>query len=287
MTMRLNPRWLLISALLFSLQFCRAQTQVPPTISFNLGTTNSPESALWDISGAYSLDFVVNQHNGTQVPIQLSFQLLQNGSGQLSGPTNDFGEGLVVNNDNNSVFAVQPIISGKVTSASPGIARVHLNVSFSGSGSLGGQGPLTVRGNMVIDAETDPSTNGLVGTKFSTFNATFSNGASIHGKVDFSNPLPSGVDGTWNLTLNIVPTRTLSGTGTITTASKTIGLDLGGTVKGPVLKVKAVGANNVPNAQNGTGSSAKILLESPYDSIQLNGKIMGQKFNFFFTQPTS
>ena len=33
MTIRLNPRWLLISVLLFSLQFCRAQTEIPPYVS--------------------------------------------------------------------------------------------------------------------------------------------------------------------------------------------------------------------------------------------------------------
>lgn len=93
MSIRFNPRLLLISALLFSLQFCRAQIVVPGTVSFDLGTSNAPETQLWDLTGLYNLSLTVVEHNGIAVPMTFSFNLIHDGKGHLSGPTNDL-EGL-------------------------------------------------------------------------------------------------------------------------------------------------------------------------------------------------
>src|SRR4051812_33054284 len=113
MTIRLNPRWLLVSALLFSLQFCHAQIEIPPTLSFDLGGTDVPESQLWDLTGRYDVNMDVVGRNGLSVPVQLSFFLIQSPTGKLSSPVNDV-VGLVFNDDDNSAFAVFTSVSGKV-----------------------------------------------------------------------------------------------------------------------------------------------------------------------------
>jgi hypothetical protein len=276
MTIRLNPRWLLISALLFSLQFCRAQVEVPPTISFDLGDSNAPETQLWDLNGSYALNLEVVGRNGASVPVQLTFVLLQDPKGKLSS-TEGF-QGLTFNDDVNSSFGVTVKITGKVT-GSAGTARAHFVIHFAGSGSLGGQST-DVNGSVTVDAFTDTSTGELVGAKSSKFSAQFPGLNSISGKADFAMPLPT--DGSWNLTLRLVGVTKLTGTGIITTPSRNLGLDLAGKFKSGLTKVKAKGAGDVPDASNGTGTSATIILPDTFDTIQFDGKVLGQKMFFFF-----
>jgi hypothetical protein len=275
MTIRLNPRWLLVSALLFSLQFSRAQVQVPPTLSFDLGTTDAPGTELWDIGGSYNLNLLVEQRNGIEVPIQLSFNLIQDANGKLSTISNDF-QSLSISD--NSVFAIVPRISGKVT-GSAGIARVHFTVQFSGSGTVAGINDVPVNGSLTVDAETDASTGQLVGVKVSKFSANVTGFSGLHGQAQFAVDLPPGVDGSWNLTLQLVALSKVVGTGTINTPSRSLGLDLNGAFKGGIFKIKAKGANNVQDAQDGTGSSATIFLTTSFDSLVLNGKFLGQKLS--------
>ena len=276
MTIRLNPRWLLVSTLMFSLQFCRAQVQVPSSISFDLGPNVSADSALWDVSGSYSLDLVVHQRSGIDVPIQLSFSLIQDASGKLTTVSNDI-QGLTING--NSFFTITPQVSGKVTGIG-GVARVHFTVRFRGSGNVGGVNDVPISGSLSVDSETDAESDQLIGVK-SKFSASLSGFSSLNGQVDFSSALPPGIDGSWNLTLQIVALSKIGGTATIDTHSRTLGFDLSGKFKAGTFKIKAMGANDVQDAQNGSGSSATILLSDPFDSItSFTGKILGQKMSF-------
>jgi hypothetical protein len=275
MTIRLNPRWLLISALIFSLQLCRGQVLVPPTISFDLGPSVAPQSALWDVGGFYSLNLLVDERSGLEVPVQLTFNLIQDANGKLSAVSNDF-QSLIISDT--SLFAITSQISGKVTGGG-GFARVHFTIRFSGSGNLAAHNDVPVNGFLTVDAETDPSTNLLFDVK-SKFSANFSGFSSLKGTTQFTTDLPPGIDGSWNLTLQLVALGKLSGTGTINTPSRSLGLDLSGAFKGGTFKVKARGANDVQDAQDGTGSTATILLADPFDSLVLNGKLLGQKVSF-------
>jgi hypothetical protein len=279
MTIRLNPRWLLISALFFSLQLCRAQVQVPPTLSFDLGSSNAPGTRLWDVGGSYNLNLLVDQRSGIEVPVQLSFTLVQDASGKLSTVSNDF-QSLVISD--NSLFAITPQISGKVT-GSGGFARVHFAIHFSGSGNLAAHNDVPVEGSLTVDAETDPSTNQLTSVKCK-FSASFSGFSSLKGPTQFATDLPPGIDGSWNLTLQLVALGKVNGTGTINTPSRSLGLGLSGAFKGGTFKIKARGANDVQDAQDGTGCTATILLSPPFDSLVLNGKFLGQKLSIS-TQP--
>jgi hypothetical protein len=277
MTIRLNPRWLLVSALLFSLQFCRAQIVVPATLSFNLGTSNSPESALWDLNGSYVVDLQVTAKNGLAANVEVAFTLIQSPSGALSTTTNELSNvSVVFNGDNQSAFAAVGKITGKVTGVS-GIARAHFTVRFAGAGSLGGQNT-DINGSLTVDAETDPSTGQLVGTKLSNFSASFPGLNSIHGKAEFATGLPS--DGTWNLTLNMVGINKITGSGVITTPLQALGLDLAGKFKNGLFVISARGAGDVPNTVTGIGASGTILLPDTFDTIQFNGKLLGKKLAF-------
>lgn len=283
MTIRFNARWLLVPVFLLSFQFsllCRAQVDVPGTISFQLGDSDSPNAALWDVSGNYHADLLLEQPDGAEVSVGLSFTLIQDGKGHVSSPTNidntydlEYGD--------NSVFAVRPRVTGKVTTAAPGIARVHLSIRVSGNGTLAGRTVNALTGSFSIDAETDPTTGDLVTSKTAKISLDFGGQGHAHGKVfDFDIATPQGANSTWTLALQPAVLHRITGTGTITTPARVLGLDLGGAFRSGILKIQATGANNVPNAQDGRGCKAKIFVASPYNSLDtlvLNGKILGQR----------
>ena len=278
MSIRFNPRLLLISALLFSLQFCRAQIVVPGTVSFDLGTSNAPETQLWDLTGLYNLSLTVVEHNGIEVPMTFSFNLTHDGKGHLSGPTNDLEE---LDLGDNSSFVCTYRISGSV-SGSSGVARARFTIRINGNGTLAGKDVENFSAVITVDADTDPSGQ-LIGNKAAKFDASFGGFGGLHGKIiDFSTPLPGGADGTWNLSMQLAPLSKVTGTAVITTPAQMLGLDLSGAFKNDVFKINAKGGTDVPSTVSGAGSSASIQLTSSFDTIQLKGKLMGQKLFFIF-----
>lgn len=288
MRIRFNPRWLLAAALAlcfqFSLQLCRAQVDVPPTNTFVLGDSNSPAAALWDLSGDYSLTVLMEQPKGVEVPVTLTFTLIQDGKGHLSSPTNVNNMYFMSYGDNSS-FNVTPHVNGKVTGFG-GTARVHMSIHVTGYGTLAGRNVSSLSASFKFDAETDPTTGDLVASRSpgGKVSMHFGSQGSAQGKVfDFDIPTPAGANSTWVLTLQPAVLNRITGTGTISTSSRVLGLDLGGSYKNGFLRIQAKGANNVPNAQDGRGCTAKILLASPFDtldSLTLNAKILGQKITF-------
>jgi hypothetical protein len=275
MTIRLNPRWLLISTLLFSLQLGRAQV-LPGTLSFDLGSSNAADTKLWDVGGNYQVNLLLQERHAV-LPIQLAFTLVQDSAGKLTSPVDDVGS--VVLSDNDSVLAILYRVTGKV-SGSGGIARVHFSIRMSGSGTLAGQNVDSFTGSFSVDAETDPTTLQLMGSKSSKFSGNFPGLSSVKGKAELVTDLPQGDDGSWNLSMQLVALSKLTGTGVITTPHRNMGLDLSGSTKNGVFKVKARGANDVPNTTSGIGSSATFLLADPFDSIVVKGKLLGQKVSF-------
>lgn len=287
MRIRFNPRWLLVPALLFSLQFCRAQVEVPPVVSFDLGSPDAPETQLWDVGGNYSLDLLIAQKNTLQTAVRLTFNLVQDANGKLSSPTNDFFETLQIGD--NSFFVGLPKISGKVT-GSGGTARVHFTVKFSGNGTLAGQTVNSMKASLTVDAETDPVTGTLEGTKISKFSASFSGFPGISGTMGvttpaFSTPMPNGTNGSWDLSMQIAALSKVTGTALLTTPSRPLGYDLSGSFKKGTFNIKAKGANDVPDSVSAVGSSAKIQMPDTLDSLLFNGKVLGQKL-FFSTGAT-
>lgn len=280
MTIRFNPRWLLVPVLFLSLQFCRAQIDVPGTLTYDLGSSNAPASQLWDVSGFYHLDLSVLQRNGVAVPVGISFNLVQNSKGSLSSPSNDIEDMEI---SDNSVFATSTRVSGKVT-GSAGTARVHFTLKVNGSGNLGGQDIESFKATLTVDAETDPSTGQLVGRlgKLSKFSGSFQGAPSLKGSADLATPLPAGANGSWNLTLHMAAFSKITGTGIITTTTRPMGFDLSGSIKKGVFNVKAKGALDVPDTVGGVGSSATIQFAPPFDTFIFKGKVLGQKMLFGF-----
>ena len=278
MTIPLNPRWLLVSVLLISLQFCRAQDeiQVPPTLTVALGSDASTDNKLWDLTGNYDVNITVVDHNGLSIPVLISFFLSQDANGRLTTSPGNV-TGLIFNNDDNSSFAIFTAVSGRVT-GSGGFGRARFTVRFAGNGSFGNVQNVTVRGSMTVDAEMDPSSGQLVSSRKTRFTARISSLNTVKGTADdLAASLPGGVDGTWNLTLNLAGLQRLTGNGIIGMPNNAFGLSLNGRFNDPLFRIQARGASNVPNARSGGNSRANIFLSSDFSTIQVNGRLLGQK----------
>lgn len=278
MRIRFDLRYLLISAVLFSLPFCRAQTTVPGSVTFNFGGTNSPP--LWDLSGTYSLNLTVNQKNGIQLPLTMSFNMVEDAAGNLHGVTNDY-QALTIGNNTNTLFTVTYVIVGKVT-GSGGNATARFTIDMVGKGTLAGENVNSFSAGLGVAAVPNPEDGQLEGE--AAFIGKPKGFPSITGIIpNFSTALPSGANGTWTLTMQVNELETQAGTAVIITPSQTLGFTAMGPLKDDVFKIKLRGSADVPNiTRPGTGSTATILADPMFDSIEVDGKFMGQKLDFAY-----
>ena len=287
MRIRLNFAGLLVSALLLSLSVCRAQVIVPPSVSFGFGTNAGDGTQLWDLSGSYGLSLNINLRNGIQVPMTFGFNLIQDASGNLSSPTNDFQNLVLGDPVIGPSFTVTYKITGKVT-GSGGAARARFTIRMTGNGIAGGVTVDSMSAILVVDASPNSGDGQLEGVTDTKFSAKFSNGIeSINGSIpatDFATALPPGVDGSWGLTLQLAGFNSLSGTAIITTSSHIFGFIVEGPFKNDTFNVSLRSTSELvdttfpgPTALSSVGSSAKASIDSTFETIVLNGKVMGQK----------
>jgi len=278
MRIRFNPRWLLVTALFFSLQLCRANN-----LTFNFDTNNAP---LWDLSGLYSFTLNIQQRNGAVVPVSLSFNMRQDGAGHLHGFPND-QQGITL--DENSFFAVTYTISGRVTG--PDLApTAHFVVHFTGFGGSSGLPQGRISATLLVDAAVSPDGSlTLEPIKPFRFVATLPQ-TTVRGS-DFAStiPLPPGVDGSWSLNLQFDTFHRTIGTAVIATSSQNLGCNLFGVFTGtsdlPAYTLRMTGSRDVANTVSGIGSKATVFLSSsstntPLDTISINGRLMGERINF-------
>jgi hypothetical protein len=98
-----------------------------------------------------------------------------------------------------------------------------------------------------------------------------------------STPLPGAVDGTWNLTLNLAGLQTLTGTGVIGLPNNSFGLTLRGRFDGTHVRLRARGAAGVPDTRSGRGSNANISLSSDFNTVTVDGRLLGQRVSLNVT----
>ena len=264
MRIRINLRWLLVPALFFTLQLCRANN-----VTFNFDTNSTP---VFDLSGLYSFTLSLQEPNGATIPVSLAFNMHQDAAGRLHGFSNDVQS---VDIDENSSFTVTYSISGSVTG--PDLApTAHFVVHFVGNGSSSGRPNGAFSATLLVDAAIDSGTLALDPIKPIRFIARLPQ-TSVRGIDSTSTiPLPPGQDGSWSLNLQFDTLNRVIGTATVTTPSQSLGFNLSGIFNGQY-KLKAIGARDVANTVSGVGSTVTILLDQGLDLQSFSGRIMGQR----------
>lgn len=279
MRIRLNLRcFLLISALMFSFSFCRAQT-VPPLVTATFGTNGNDGTQLWDLTGDYTVTATVTEKNGVTIPLTVDFHINQDASGNLrGGGPNDFR----ILDLNSNGFAVGYTITGKVT-GSGGAAQARFTVRFFGNGQVGALQTTRISAVLVVNASPNSTDGALDPVTPAKFSARFNHGLeSVSGTLpDFDPLLPADVDGSWTLTLQMLGGKSLDGSATITTGP---GQTMGFIVTGPVSSSGAVAKLRGARGMTGTtisGVGAKVTVVSitdpTFDNFTVSGKVMGQQ----------
>src|SRR6185369_7558895 len=88
MTIRSCARWLLVPLLLLSVEVSRGGEAPPPEFETPVGVFDfgfDEDHALFDVTGDYGVDLIVNKDTPQQLEIALGYHMDQNGRGRLSG----------------------------------------------------------------------------------------------------------------------------------------------------------------------------------------------------------
>jgi hypothetical protein len=258
--------------------FTLATTNHPPTpapVSAPASSTTfsfgPPVTSVWDVSGAYQ---ITNHMQGAKLqPRDIVFKdvaLAVDAHGHLQGSRTI--QVLVGDDTVGGDYKLSGTVTGGGTKT-----RVNFSIRFKGNGVVSGV-LTTCNISAKYNLEVDPVGLTLVGR--TSGGAHFSNLGSGSFKSDISLPLPSSVDGGWNVTLDIFPFGTkLSGTAVV----------LVDNIPSTTLATKANG--NLPKQSttakvklSGYGNSAGTQLNLEFTPIlgatnllaTVKGKVLGQ-----------
>jgi hypothetical protein len=266
MTNSSHNRLFCAALLLSSLQFGLSQTI---TNSFFFGPPLTP---VWDISGIYQI--TNHMQSAKLAPLDIVFNALTMGvdsRGKLQGG------GTILVPVGDDTLAGDYRLTGSITGGGTQ-TRVNFSVHFKANGVVAGvltTCNISAKYNLVVTNLTT-----LAGT--SSGSAHFSNLGSGSLKSSISLPLPPGVDGGWNVTLDMFPFAfgtKLAGTAVV----------LVDNIPSTTLATKATGTLPAQSATakvklSGTGFSAGTQINMQFIPIvgatnvaTINGKILGQK----------
>ena len=250
MTSPIKNRLFCAALLLCSLQFGFAQNQANLT-TFSFGP---PANPVWDISGVYQ---ITNHMQGAKIrPMDIVFNGLALGV-DAHGHVQGSGTILVLVGDD--VVGGDYRVTGNVTGGGSK-TRVNLSIRFKGNGIVAGVLPtcnISAKYNLAVD----PVGKTMVGK--TTGNAQFAHLGGSTLKSDISLPLPPGVNGGWNVTLDVFP----------------FGTKLSGTA------VVLVNNTNAPSTTLATKANGNLPKQSTMAKVKLSGYgfSAGTQINMTFT----
>jgi hypothetical protein len=226
-----------------------AQGQPAGALQFSF---NSDQSPLWDFSGDYS------RSNGNSVA-HLTLAHEPNGKLTGSGSADFVSSGTTIH--------ATEISSGRVS----GVIGKPVKIIAKGSGQFAGsaQGlPLsgTFRGDLAL--ALDSAAHVLSGRESATL--CFPGGGCRTVSTNSSFPLPSNMDGSWSLELNLTTTNKIIHGGAIVTLStgRIVPLDVRGSAAMGGTRLRITGAS---------GGSFIVKMDAGSNLKSINGRFFGQK----------
>ncbi len=226
---------------------------------------------LYDLSGTYSEDL-----GG----INLNYTLTMEPSGKFTGVgTASAGDffGYDLNLDMDLDFTGAVSVSGNVT-------RVNMQMKLKGGGTVEGYA-VTFSANMKETCEIDTSSQSLVGTVSGKVNVAV---PAMHKKASqpvrdtVNTPLPWGMNGSWDLVLNVIPSgkSKYTGSGEVALSNDRT---LPFTVTGSYASKSDTSKLTLKGSGSNRGASVSVLgaFESGSVNVQtLAGKILGQTLKY-------
>jgi hypothetical protein len=256
--------------LLSSLQFGLAQSTTNlTTFSFGL-----PLVPVWDVSGTYQ---ITNYMQGVKfAPTVIVFNDLGldvDAKGKLQGPATiivSFGDDMVGGDCK---------VSGKITGGGTK-TKVKFTIQLkNGNGNVAGV-QTTCNINATYDLTINPAGTNMVGT--TTGNAHFSSLGSGSLKGPVSMALPAGVDGGWNVAMDVIPfNRKLSGSAIVTVNNPVSPFPLNAKANGNLPSNSSSAKMKLTGYGNSAGTQLNMQFVPIFGATNLaatiNGKVLGQK----------
>jgi hypothetical protein len=271
MTTSTKCRLLFAVLLLFAIPVCFSQQAPSGEVDFSFNSSNAP--AVYDLTGAYTLSQNVQGVGGTTVPLSIGVTLIQNSRGVIKGSgitTATLGSGTTA-----STFAGFYNANGRITSLADGTRRANLNVHMHNTDIVAGvRSSFNISAHYVLDVTPDGFSGSVRGS------AQFSGLGS--GRIDspVAAPLPPGIDGSWGVSMNILPLGKLTGTASITVSNSVFGplqMRLSGRFD-QTTGLSIVNLNGIKGAQgNNLHMEFFIDTNSVPTLSSMHGRIMGQQ----------
>lgn len=259
MIIRSKFSWLFLPVLFLSVQLSNAQAP-SGTLIFNFDNS----TPIWDISGSYHVVAPVEGAGGTPTDISFDVDITQDARGRITGSS---GTTFTVGQD---VLFGMYTVRGKVSS-SGGVTRATMTVTLTGDGTISGRSThFVIRANY-SDVEPDPESGELFGNARAS--AHFSKLGNARDAFDFSAPLPSGMDGTWTLALDVTPLNKIRGTATITLSNgRNLPFNVNGSYSGRSDSAK------MQLSGTGTAKGSRLKVITSGESLYgVKGNVLGQK----------
>jgi hypothetical protein len=265
MTNLLKHRWCSFAVLLSSVCFCLAQAP-SGQVQFFFDTTNAP---VWDLSGNLTFEQEMQGAGGQGIPIAFTaLNITNDARGKVSS------SGLIELQVGNDFVAAEYRLTGRTTGGGTTINRVSLNVRLTGEGVIAG---VLTRFVVVINykLEADAERLLLVGTARGSANFSGLSSARINSEVEV--PFSPAMNGSWTLTMNILPLRKLVGSATVTLSSgRVLNMDLTGSYS-PNTGVSRLNMRGVGDSK-GTSVNLRMLTTEEEGNVieSLRANFLGQ-----------
>ncbi len=223
------------------------------------------EALIWDLSGSYSGEFF---------DFDLTYDIFQDGKGKITGSQHVVCDGYLDGYYVDMEFDLD--IKGKIKQKN-GVATVKINTKIKGTADVPYEDiwGAKMSGKQKITATIDPDSLTLIGTIQEKVSIK---GHSIKETDNFSLPLPSGMDGTWSLEIDV------NDDGKNMVGNSQMELSNGEirpfSAKG---KYKAK-TNETKFTLKGTGNASgcklsPVINEGTGDVSSIKGKVLGQKIS--------
>jgi len=229
---------------------------------------DASSTPLIDLSGSFETSQSIIGAGGTTTPLVFSLNLTNDPSGRIRGTGAaivQIGDAFVVGNY---------VANGNVSGGGVHDTRVSLVVRITGEDVIAGQETtfsISIRYNLTLSVDDGE----LQGTARGS--AHFSKLGNGKIREDFATvPLPGGQDGSWSVTLNVVPLLKLGGTGTISLPN---GRNLQGTISGSYSSGSGIAHIKLTGVGSDKGFSVTFTTSDSDEGPQLEtvrGRVLGQ-----------
>jgi len=233
--------------------------------SFDFNATNTP---LIDVSGNFDTTQSIIGAGGTTTPLVYSLNLTNDPSGRIHGT------GAVIIQIGDDFVVGTYVATGSASGGGVRPTRVSLIVRLTGEGPIAGTETsftIAIRYSLTLnvdDGELQGTARGF---------ARFSHLGSGLIREDFAAvPLPGGIDGSWSVTLRVVPLLKLAGTGTISLPN---GRNLQGMISGSYSSGSGIARIRLTGVGGDRGFSVTFTTSSSDAGPQLEtvrGRVLGQ-----------